>query len=131
MDLTLIRELSTPDGTFGTIWLDGKELCKTCELPWGDNLPRESCIPVGGYTCIHHDSLHHPNTWELLDVPGRSDILIHNGNTIADSNGCILVGSAFGTVDGNPAVINSNATLDMLRKILPATFILKVTGQYG
>ena len=29
---------------------------------------------------------------ELLDVPGRDQILIHAGNYVSDSKGCILVG---------------------------------------
>jgi len=28
----------------------------------------------------------------IMDVPGRSDILIHWGNTVADSHGCVLAG---------------------------------------
>jgi len=27
-----------------------------------------------------------------MDVPGRSDILIHWGNTVVDSHGCVLAG---------------------------------------
>jgi len=31
-------------------------------------------------------------TFEIKDVPGRSHILFHTGNTVEDTQGCILLG---------------------------------------
>jgi hypothetical protein len=127
---TLQREASSNSGTLGEI-LDsaGGHVCYTCELPWLNNTPDTSCIPAGTYRCVPHDSPVHPNTWELMNVPGRDAILIHNGNAAEqDSKGCILVGDRFGQIDGFPAVLDSIATLNMLRQQLPARFILTIDG---
>lgn len=118
----LTRQTSMPEGTFGQISdQNGEIICYTCELAWHDNEPQKSCIPIGTYNVIPHNSPSHPGTWEIVDVPERSAILIHNGNTENDSLGCILVGDSFGTIGGYPAVLNSNATLQKLRSIFPAT----------
>jgi hypothetical protein len=104
----------------------GAHVCFTCELPWRDNAPETSCIPAGIYPCVPHNSPAHPGTWELQNVPNRSEILIHNGNTERDSLGCIVVGNEFGTIDGLPAVLNSQSTLGVLRKTLPQAFQLEI-----
>ena len=59
-------------------------------------------------------------TYEVLDVPDRSLILFHAGNTISDSRGCILLGERVGALGEKRAVLNSREavkkfmdTLDM------------------
>ena len=126
---TLNRQASSKTGTLGEMRNpDGTHLCYTCELPWLNNAPDTSCIPTGTYTCIPHNSPAHPNTWELQNVPGRNEVLIHNGNAAEqDSKGCILVGSTFGEIAGFPAVLNSVTTLNMLRGSLPRNFVLVIS----
>ena len=128
MQVTLTRAPSTPQGTFGIWSIDGVPACVTCELPWENNAPDVSCIPAGTYHCVRHVSPKFPlgNTWEVTNVPGRSGILVHNANDTADLEGCIAVGSGFGTVDELPAVINSVATLSMLNEKLPDEFDLTI-----
>jgi|SRR5271154_4615941 len=126
---TLAREASSNNGTMGEILNpDGSHLCYTVERPWLNNASDQSCIPAGTYACVPHNSPDHPGTWELENVPGRSAILIHNGNTEKDSLGCIIVGATQGTLNGFPAVLNSNTTLAMLRQTLPSNFMLTITG---
>lgn len=123
----LTRRSSTPQGTLGELTDgQGNHVCFTCELPWDANLPDKSCVPIGTYTVIPHNSSAHPDVWELQNVPGRSGILIHNGNTEKDSLGCIIVGNILGMLNGLPAVLNSQATLDMLRETLPLNFTLTI-----
>ena len=89
---TLKRYSYTDNGTFGVL-LDGKRpLVLTLEEPWLENKRNVSCIPEGRYKCVPHNGFKYKDTWKLLDVPGRSAILIHVGNTILDTEGCILVG---------------------------------------
>jgi Family of unknown function (DUF5675) len=124
---SLVREPSTSDGTLGEMFTpEGDHLCFTMELPWNDNEPDKSCIPTGTYTCVPHNSAAHPGTWELLNVPGRSEILIHTGNTDADSLGCILVGRTIGSLNGMPAVLLSNVAFHLMKQSVPSTFQLTI-----
>lgn len=123
----LKRSTSGPEGTFGVLYTDdGTKLCITCEEPWNNNDSGKSCIPKGTYPCIRHNSPKFPHTWEVTNVPGREAILIHNGNNINDTHGCILVGEYMGEVDGLPSVMESKKTLAMLNTVLPETFDLTV-----
>lgn len=116
-------------GTFGLMTLGGRvPLCLTCEDPWNDNKNNISCIPEGVYQCRPHSGAKYKNVWWVEDVPKRSAILIHQGNTTKNTEGCILVGDRLGTVGGRPAVLNSVATLNMLRATLPDHFTLHITN---
>jgi hypothetical protein len=47
--------------------------------------------------------------YQVCDVPDRSHILIHAGNTNEDTHGCILLGLMYGTLGTETAVISSRA----------------------
>lgn len=126
IELELLRDKSTKGGTLGTLYLNGKQLCYTLEEPWNDNKNHISCIPEGTYKCTPHNTINHRNVWVLNNVPKRSGILIHSGNTINDISGCILVGERIGTLNGLPAVLNSRLALNKLRGILPKEFIIRI-----
>lgn len=131
METLLLNRLRTSDeGTFGELLRDTYSgplrIAVTCELPWNENLPGLSCIPFGSYLCRPHFGDKFKNVWELAQVPGRSDILIHNGNTVQDTDGCILVGAHFGALAGVPAVLESVCALQRLRNQLPKFFTLKI-----
>jgi len=58
---------------------------------------KETAIPSGVYKVIINMSPKFKRMMmRLLDVPGFDGILIHGGNTVEDSAGCILVGNAIG-----------------------------------
>ena len=106
--LFLQRIAFTSDGTFGVLLdNDGIPFALTCEREWVNNQPDVSCIPAGSYACKRVNSPRFGNTFEVTDVPGRTSILFHSGNTKDDSKGCILVGEEFGTVNGKTAVLSS------------------------
>lgn len=118
---------SGEEGTFGGIYnSEAIRLCVTCEDPWNDNAKGKSCIPAGIYRVKKFSGTRYKNVWEITGVPGRAAILIHNGNTTDDTQGCVLVGARFGTVNGKRAVLDSVLTLDKLRSILPDEFALEV-----
>ena len=99
---------------------EGEPFLVTLELPWRDNQHQISCIPEGDYVVkkvinrITHGGMALPISFELSDVPNRAGILIHPGNTISDTRGCILVGLSFGMLDFHPAIIGSKVAYDEL-----------------
>ena len=96
----------------------------TLENPWRDNLPSISCIPPGIYEVLRcrkspeygfRDSPRFGDTYNVVNVPGRSYILFHKGNTERDTKGCILVGTYFGELAGLPAVLRSSDAFDRFK----------------
>lgn len=132
MSYRLTRTSYTPQGTFGVLHdLNGLPLCLTLEEPWKDNERKISCIPTGVYRCVPHTGGKFKNVWRLENVKGRDAILIHAGNTLKDTEGCILVGARFGSLNGKPAVLDSVNALNHLRQELPKEFDLEITDFYN
>jgi len=123
MILELIRLENHPKfGTFGVLKIDKRVFCCTLELPWRMNEMGKSCIPVGQYVAKRHNSPKFGDTFWLRNVPGRTHILIHSGNRVRDTAGCILLGQYFGKLKGDPAVLNSGRTF--------SSFMLLSTGMH-
>ncbi len=118
--LQLIRISQSPDCTQGVLRDEETKLAimLTMELPWRNNEPRVSCIPAGVYTVRPYSSEKYPDVFEVVDVPSRTDILIHVGNTTNDSKGCILPGKYFGEPNGLPAVLASGESLKRLKMFI-------------
>jgi len=101
-------------GVIGTMSFNDKFVCYTLELEWLDNLRRKSCIPKGEYKIKFRDyggyherykrrfKDHNEGMIEIADVKGRSAILIHCGNTVKDTLGCVLVGKE---VDSRKSIV--------------------------
>lgn len=122
----LTRVLSNDGGTFGVLHMDGKPLCVTLEDPWNDNKKNISCIPAGIYDCKKFSGAKYKDVWILENVPNRSYILIHAGNTQLDTQGCILVGKEFGNLRGRQAILRSQGALRLLRYHLPDEFTITI-----
>ena len=93
--LQLLRIGGDESCTQGVLRHAGLAFAVTLELPWLENAPNRSCIPTGTYTCQRVLSPRFGETFEVTDVPGRSHILFHKGNTTIDTAGCILVGESY------------------------------------
>lgn len=107
--------------------MNGNHLCVTGELPDRNNEADISCIPVGIYQVIPHNSPKHPDTWEISGVPLRSNILLHNLNwPTGQSDGCIGVGKQVMPIEGRVGISESVVTLNRLRTILPRSFVLEI-----
>lgn len=109
----------TDQGLFSILDI-GTDSFYVCELPWQGNRPLVSCIPGGTYTVVRDMTTDNHNWWKVLNVPGRRDIELHVGNTIADTEGCLLVGNALGTLDERWAVLDSQAGMQRLHNALDA-----------
>lgn len=81
-------------------------------------------IPKGSYWIQKHYSRKFKRTVLLLkNVPGRSQIEIHPGNTKEDSKGCLLIGQRASKM----AVYNSREALAELLILLPETSVLTIS----
>lgn len=117
MDIQLIRVATNSTQTQGVIVWGNVAQYLTLELPWKGNAVGLSCIPHGTYNGVYHVSPKFGGTY-LLDVPGRSEIILHEGNLPEDTQGCILVGSKFGKIKGQPAILNSKFAIeDLIRRL--------------
>jgi hypothetical protein len=99
------------DGVFGVLLLDDQVCCVTLERPWLDNSINISCVPPGVYQCRRVHSPNYGDTFEISDVPGRTHILFHIGNTIKDSKGCVLLGSKYGELKDERAILSSGTAV--------------------
>lgn len=106
--ISLIRIASNQDGTFGVLLDESVPFALTVERPWLNNKKNVSCIPVGNYLCKRINSPKFGDTFEVTDVPLRSDILFHKGNTEDSTHGCIVIGEEFGELNGKTAVLSSS-----------------------
>ncbi len=77
-------------GTIGALFINDRFICFTIELPWKDNQRNISCIPEGCYEVVPRFSRRFKNHLHVLNVTGRSLILIHPANdALRDLEGCI------------------------------------------
>lgn len=127
----LKRVASRDDGTFGVLMMDGTlPFAVTCERAWRNNEKQISCIPSGTYLCRRILSPKFGWTFQVMEVPDRSEILFHKGNVDDDSRGCILTGESFSTWDdGSVSVAQSGVAFDEFMERLRGRdeFMLQVT----
>jgi hypothetical protein len=115
MKLELIRTYC-PDGTNGDLLLNGDKVCSTIELPWKENAPKISCIPEGEYELKKRFSQRPGNHFILVNVPGRSFILIHPANdALKELKGCIAPVSF---LTGAGKGLKSRAALSRLSEVI-------------
>ena len=113
--LVLVR-LTVSPRTFGVLMDESADglvpFCVTLERPWLNNQRSISCIPAGSYICRRVKSPKFGDTFEVTSVPGRSEILLHKGNLLADTHGCIILGEKFDPLKGEDAVLSSGEAFD-------------------
>ena len=125
-------ESSFIGGVLGALRIDKELFCATLEPPDVDNKVNVSCIPSGQYLCQAIVSRRHGPTFEVCNVPDRTNVLFHPGNTIEDTAGCICLGKSWGQLGPERAILNSGYTFRNFLARLDSTkeFILTITEHY-
>lgn len=104
--------------------------CITVEPVWKDNEKQISCIPEGTYKCKKTYSPAFKRTLiEVLNVPGRSGIRVHEMNFSKSSKGCIGPGLIHVDLnkDDKLDAAYSKVALECLMAVTPNEFTLIIT----
>ncbi len=129
--IILIRDDVRAEGIRGTLFAKG-ETFHILERPWLNNRNDVSCIPSGEYQArflLSSASGKFQNIYHLQDVPGRGGVLIHNGNIVDHSHGCLIIGKRRGTIAGRIAVLNSRTALHEFVELMQhEDFIINIIG---
>ena len=109
--------LIDPDTTFAVFILEHAYPVVNADSASTNWAPK---VPKGTYKCLRGQhqlaGMSQPfETFELQEVPGHTNILIHPGNMEKDSEGCILVGL---DRQGDIAVLGSREAFQLLMKNL-------------
>ena len=129
--LTLQRLSATPSSTLGLLSLGGKPLCFVLEDEARlIKLAGRTRIPAGEYSIRlrtwgeHHQrylsrfsSFHKGMLW-LRNVPSFQHILIHLGNSAADTSGCLLLGESASLSNGHFVLLQSQVAYRRVYPIL-------------
>jgi hypothetical protein len=125
MKILIKRIHFDPEYTIGEITVDGQVKSFTLEdavrevpgqpvATW--KIPGKTAIPAGEYEVRITTSARFGRPLPLLvEVPGFSGIRIHPGNTSADTEGCILVGTTWG---GGDWITNSRVAFNAIYPLL-------------
>jgi Family of unknown function (DUF5675) len=116
----LVRDDITSECVRGALIVGG-EMFSVLEPPWKNNKSNISCIPSGKYVCNfmrRSSSGKYKNVYHIQHVGGRFGILIHNGNIVSHTRGCLIIGKRKGWLANRRAVLNSRTALGELADII-------------
>ena len=121
-EITVTKMTATSTRTISRLDIDGNPFCFILEDAIRETkIPSETCIPAGRYQVIrrYHGRFYenykskfgHSHVFEIAGIPNYSDVLIHIGNDIADTRGCLLTGRSvtFARI-GNPKITLADST---------------------
>lgn len=133
MELLIKKIAEINNATLSALSAEGVFVCFVLEDGHRDvKVPGETRIPAGRYPIVarkrgkfynlYKSRFGHTFVAEVWNVPGFSDILIHMGNSVTDTRGCVLVG-LMATHDFR--IANSESAYLMLYRIISAAFTRK------
>lgn len=124
MKIIVERFLFQEGRTIGRLFIDGILKCYTIEDEVRlIKIKGKTAIPYGTYEVGTRYSprfspkFGHEMLW-IKNVPDFEYILIHTGNTEYDTEGCLIVGSKIGTLNGQTAVIGSKTAYSIIYPII-------------
>src|SRR5690348_6328198 len=109
MNLIMIRDTSTPNETLYKLQV-GEAVFDAIGQPDNHDQPDHSCIPLGTYQLVPHDTAAHPDTWAMVNpdlgvthepgdpipdgctYPHRFACLLHSANFANQLKGCFAPG---------------------------------------
>ena len=105
------RFIHHPDCEISRVYVRGNFTCFAIEdVNRTTKIKGQTCIPAGTYPLAMRHSprfspkLGHDMIW-VQNVPGFEYILIHTGNTISHTEGCLIVGKTIGTLREEDGVV--------------------------
>lgn len=121
MSLEVVPYKETETSTLSKLFINGEFFCYTLED--GHNEPKirgETRIPEGRYRVTrrfvgkfaenYKRRFNHLSSLWIREVPGFEYILIHTGNTVLHTAGCLLVGSRYKLTGEEYRIYNSTKT---------------------
>lgn len=129
MKVVISRQYKSCETQGGLFIFEGYNLifrCVTLELAENGNQKNVSCIPEGEYQVTKETNEKRGDHFRVHNVPDRDGILIHRGNFLRDTHGCIIPGESFIDIDEDLIIdVNeSTRTIEKLYKLLPDEFKL-------
>lgn len=129
LEAKLFRIRQTDTYTMGVLVIKNQFIF-ILERPWLNNKNNISCIPTGKYLVNYlakSASGKYRDVYHVTNVPNRVGILIHKGNLVLHTLGCLITGSRRGKLKGMPAVLGSAAALRKLHSLANRkSFMLEV-----
>lgn len=129
MKILIERIWRKEDYTIGILYVNGVRLCNTLEnAVRSEKVYGKTAIPAGTYRVLMNtvSQKFQDRAWakpycglvpRLRNVPDFQGVLIHPGNTAADTDGCILVGD--NTIKGQ-LTNSTNRFYQLMGKLLAA-----------
>ena len=119
MKLNLKRNSHLDNATLGQLTIEDvvTDAIYTLENPLRET-DKDNRIPSGVYQCVPYSGTKYKDVYHVKDVPNRSSILIHWGNTEKDTLGCILLGNKIGKIGDMPAVLESKRCFERFRSLI-------------
>lgn len=79
-------------GTFGAMLIGAQVFCSTLEPADLLNKSFVSSIPAQQYICERIIAPTFGETFQIMNVPDRENVLFHKGNIIDNTAGCVILG---------------------------------------
>lgn len=132
MLLKLVRTACGGSSTLGQLFVDEKFECfilededRRLEEGVSEKVYGKTCIPRGKYKVVITWSNRFKRDLPLLvDVPNYSGVRIHPGNTVEDTDGCLLPGTSY-SADSTGVCIVQNSKVAFNSLMLKLETVLK------
>ena len=124
MKIKIERFETSPEETFGRMFINGEQKCLTLEDTYRQvKIKGETRIPAGTYKVElvwspSHSPKYGHKMLHVMNVPNFEGILIHCGNTNVDTMGCLLVGKKIGVLNYKRAVLDSKIAYNEIYPII-------------